>query len=362
MDNRDYPDESRWIAGFEGDRRVVLAKIGPFRRLFVRPRDYVKRFHHRVFELVIEDWDIVLEPPSLGSLCTVTAHLSIRFQPTLAFAREHLEHLEHLGEHIRQQYRSLLKDAAEEQLRALESVSWLDQGHAQLERDIEDLIHELLAIRDIQSRCRCHVDATFADVDIDQLDADIASADPTRNSIALQILQRRRDTVERVARERHEQQLMEQRLRLEQQNRLLELLKEETALLREQQHEQVLQARETLLADETCEAEKIDSEIRLKRERLRHETELKRLELEANLQEKSQRSSSYHDVHEHLQREIELLAMERQRLALEEEIHKTKLARAKGWVIGARKRFPLGQGDDTEEPAEGRFDQPSENG
>jgi hypothetical protein len=45
------------------------------------------------------------------------------------------------------------------------------------------------------------------------------------------------------------------------------------------------------------------------------------------------------DVELHLRREIELLALERQRLGLEEEIHDVRVARAKGWVINARRRF-----------------------
>ena len=359
MDDFDRePDDALWIAGFEGDRRVVLAKLGPYQRLFARPRHYARRFYHRVHELIIEDWDLPLETPSLGNFCSVTATLAIRFQPTLAFAREHIEHLHHLGEHIRTQYRCLLKDAAEAELRSLESVEWLESGHAELERHIESLVHELLAIRDIQSRCHCRIVATFAEIDPDRLDEDIASADPARNSIALQILRQRRDTLERAARERHEELLLEQRLNLEQESKLLELLRQETALIHEQQLEQVRQSRETLLGEETREAEKIDSDIRLKRERLRQEAELKRLTLEASLEEKNERAANYEEVRIHLEREIELLAMERQRLSLEEEIHKTKLDRARGWVVGATKRFSLGRDNGT--AVEGKLNEESD--
>ncbi|NDG88085.1 MAG: hypothetical protein EBY15_09115 [Gammaproteobacteria bacterium] len=101
----------------------------------------------------------------------------------------------------------------------------------------------------------------------------------------------------------------------------------------------VLRAREVLQSEEIRESEKIDSEIRIKRERLRHETELSRLELKANLDEKEERTSNFTEVQSHLQKEIELLAMERQRLALEEEIHKTKVTRAKGWFSGVKNMF-----------------------
>lgn len=394
-------DSERWITGFEGDRRVVLARIGPFQRVFARPAHYVKRIHHRVYTLLIEDWEIPLDPLSLGTLCKVRASLNIRFQPTLACAREHIEQIDRLGDHIREQYRCLIKDAAEAELRALESINWLDDGHARLERSIEDLVHELLAIRDIQSRCRCRIEAAFADVDMDRVDEDIASADPLRNAIALQILRRRRDTLERVARERHEQQLLEQRLELEHQQHqretleslarsqreqelleqrlqleqeqrrrdteerlarieyqqslleqqlkldhqraMLDLLRQETELLRAQQQEKVEQVREALHVDEISEAERIRTERRLKEERLQHELELQRLEQDSRLAEHNEQAASFNQIHDHLQREIELLALERQRLTMEEEVHKTKLARAKGWFVGAKSRFPLGK-------------------
>ena len=318
----DYPlgdEESRWIAGFEGDRRVVLSQWGPWKRLFARPRDYTRKFHHRVIDLRIEDWTLRLTPPALGQLCTFSATLDIRFQPTLPFARQHLDHLDHLGNHIRSLFHPVIRDAAEEALRDLESGAWLELGHGRLERDIEDLVQELLALRDVQSRCRCRIDATFTEVDPDQLNADIASTDPARNLVALQLMKRQRESQERLARERHHHYLMEQKLRLEQQSEVLELMRRETDMIKAQESELTLKAREQLLAEESRQRERIESDVRLMRERIRLESEVKDLELQASLEEKHQRETSFPDVHGHLQREIELLAMERQRLALEDE-------------------------------------------
>ncbi|HAZ41265.1 MAG TPA: hypothetical protein DCY52_03255 [Methylococcaceae bacterium] len=335
----DYPlgdEESRWIAGFEGDRRVVLSQWGPWKRLFARPRDYTRKFHHRVIDLRIEDWTLRLTPPALGQLCTFSATLDIRFQPTLPFARQHLDHLDHLGNHIRSLFHPVIRDAAEEALRDLESGAWLELGHGRLERDIEDLVQELLALRDVQSRCRCRIDATFTEVDPDQLNADIASTDPARNLVALQLMKRQRESQERLARERHHHYLMEQKLRLEQQSEVLELMRRETDMIKAQESELTLKAREQLLAEESRQRERIESDVRLMRERIRLESEVKDLELQASLEEKHQRETSFPDVHGHLQREIELLAMERQRLALEDEIQKTKQTRAQGWFSNVR--------------------------
>ena len=230
----------------------------------------------------------------------------------------------------------MIRDAAEEALRDLESGAWLELGHGRLERDIEDLVQELLALRDVQSRCRCRIDATFAEVDPDQLNADMASTDPARNLVALQLLKRQRESQERLAREQHHQYLMEQKLRLEQQSEVLELMRRETDMIKAQESELTLKAREQLLAEEARQRERIESDVRLMRERIRLESEVKELELQASLDEKHQRESSFPDVHGHLQREIELLAMERQRLALEDEIQKTKQTRAQGWFSNVR--------------------------
>jgi L-ribulose-5-phosphate 3-epimerase UlaE len=79
---------------------------------------------------------------------------------------------------------------------------------------------------------------------------------------------------------------------------------------------------------------------------------LRKLEMEADVDEKNRRAQTMDDMDAHLRREIELLAMERQRLLLEEEIREVKVAKAKGWVINAKRRFPLGGGA-KEEPTDG---------
>jgi hypothetical protein len=347
-------DDARWLAGFEGDRRVVVARLGPYRRIFPRPQHYVRRFHHRVHELTIEDWRLPLESPQLGPLCRIEASLTIRFQPTLEFAREHLEHIGALTDYIRTQYQTLLQDAAEVELQALKSCQWMEQGHEPLEQKIEDLIHELLAIRDIQSRCRCRIEAVFTGIDRD-LDEDLASTDPHRSGMAQQILKRQREAAERVVRERLEQDLLENRLKLEQQERMLNLLKHETELLRRRQEQESAMAREELLGEEARQSERLGSEIRLRQARILHENDLKRLELEGALEEKQQNAAAIGDVHAHLQKEVELLAMERQRLTLEEEIHAIKKARSHGWMGGVKSRFLGTEEQNPAIPAPGRL-------
>lgn len=351
------PEELYWEAGFEGDRRIVVSRLGPFRRIFARPKGYSQRFYHRVYELGIEDWQIPLEPPHLGPLCTLEASLSVRFQATLRFAREHIDRVDDLAGHIKASYQTLLRDAAEQELRALESAAWLDEGHADLERKIENIVHEILAIRDIQSRCRCRIETRFASPE--RVDEHAGTSDARHNGIVLELLKRRRDTAERLARENYEREALEQRLKLEHEERMLTLLEREAELRRLRQERETEKVRTELAADETRYSEQIDSEIRLREERIRHEARLRQMELEADLQEKSLRAEAISDVENHLRREIELLAMERQRLALEEEIHEAKVARSRGWVIGAKRKFPLGEDQNNARPVDAEISRDS---
>jgi hypothetical protein len=336
----------QWEAGFEGDRRIVVARLGPYMRVFSRPKRYAKRFYHRVYELSIEDWPIPLEPLRLGPLCTIEARLSLRFQPTLKFAREHLDRIDDLGGYIRSTYLTLLQDSAEQELRELQPTEGLERDCVAVERRIEDFVHELLAMREIQCRARCVIEVAFADPD--SLDERTATADPKHREVYLELLRRRREATERLAREHYEQQLHEQRLKLEHEERKLDLLRKEADLRRQRQEQETEQVRLDLTADEVRYSEQIDSEIRLREERIRHEARLRQMELEADLAEKNLRAEALTDVERHLRREIELLALERQRLMLEEDIHDVKVARAKGWTVGSKRR-PLA-GDSERSP------------
>lgn len=328
-------DDDRWIAGFEGDRRIVVARLGPYLRVFPRPENFTRRFYHRVYTLPIVDWQLALEPPHLGPLCTASARLAIRFQATCRYASEHVEHLDDLAAYIKTQYQSLLQDAAESELKALQAGEWLEHGQDRLAQQIEDLVHEVLAIRNIQSRCRCSIDAHFHEVDPAVIHADLCSTDLTRKRIALKTLRRHHEITEHLTRNRHEGERQEQQLKLENQEKLLEFMRRETELLQLRQQEELTQVRHAILNDETRHSENIDSRLRQQQEQLRHEAELKRMGLAAALNEKAERATVLTEVQTHLEREIELLAMERQRIALEEEINTIKQSRVRGWISGS---------------------------
>jgi hypothetical protein len=340
--------EQAWEAGFEGDRRVVVAQWGPFRRVFPRPKTFSRRFYHRVYDLAIDDWHLPLQAPDLGPLCQAQAALHIRFQATFRFAEEHLDQIGRLGQHIQSSYKTLLQDAAEQELRRLETPGWLDHGHDHLERRVENVVHELLAIRNIQSRARCRIETRL-------LDAEISADSPSlsgvkQSSVALELTRRRREEEEQLMRERYQMLVAEQTLKLEHEERMLELQERENRLRRLKQQREKEETEAELTAERMRHAAQVENDIKLQEDRIRHEARVRQLELEADVAEKALRAEAIDDVESHLRREIELLAMERHRLALEQEIHEVKVARAKGWVINAKRRFPLG--DDSAKPQE----------
>jgi hypothetical protein len=344
----DQDRDWHWEAGFEGDRRIVVSRFGPFRRVFPRPKRFLKRFYHHVHELLIEDWSFPLEPLRLGPLCTIEANLSIRFQPTVKFAREHLECIADFGGHIRTHYRALLQDAAEQVLGSLEAGDWLDRGYAEVERRIENVVHELLAMRDIQSRSRCTIETAF--VDAEDLEEHAATVDPRYRGIYNELLKRRRESLLQLERERCAREAYERQLKLQHEERMAELARKEAELLRLRQVQETEQIRAEMSVEEMRAREQYDSELRLREERILHESRLKQIELETELAERQRRAEAMNDVENHLRREIEFLALERQRLLLEEEIHDVKVAKAKGWIINAKRRFPLGESQDNLPP------------
>lgn len=317
-----------------------MSVLGPYRRVFPRPKRFVRRFYHRVYELKIEDWQITLEPLKLGALCTIEAELAIRFQPTVKYACENFEHIENLGAYIKANYRTLVQDAAETELRRLER-NQLDDDPARMERRIENAVNELLVTHNIQCRARCTIRTEFADLENIEKHAD--TIDSKHNGIYLELIRRRRQLSESLAREQYDRETTERKLRLEHEERMLELMRREAELREALRNQEAEHDRAEITAEETRTAERYDAELRLREARIRHESQLKQMELEAELSEKTRRAKAFDDIENHLKREIELLVLERQRLLLEDEIRDVKVAKAKGWIINAKRRFPLGE-------------------
>jgi hypothetical protein len=337
----DLNDDDGWDAGFESGRRLVLGRLGPVQWVFQRPERFVRRFFHRVYPLSIEDWTLPLPPLHLGSLCNIAASLRIRFQPTIRFAREHLDHLDDLAGHIRTSHAGLLQDLTEQELHRLEwDTSWLEQGCAAVERTIERNVSEHLAIRDIQCRVRCSVQPSFGD--LSQISADSVAPWSRHRALYLTLMQRHKHAEEEHHRSVTEYSRLSRERELEREHQTLDLERQREVVAKAKLEADIERLKTDLAAEERRQAERRETELRLRKEQIAQTAALRNLELEADLEEKNRRAQTMDEMENHLKREIELLAMERQRLLLEEEIREVKVAKAKGWVINAKRRFPLG--------------------
>jgi hypothetical protein len=342
------PDIERWDPGFVGDHYVVAARLGPFRKLFLKPRDFTPRFYHRLTELAIEDWSLPVPDLNLGGSLRIGVDLSVRFQPTLDYVRAHPDSLDQLAHVIKLRYQRVLLDLALEELRMLEDPFWLTEGCAGIERRVEALTNEALAAQGIRCRARCVLTPEFEALD----EAEVENLPPwsSHRPLYLALLQRQRDLAAEAERRRREQEAQDEAARLERERARLALEQRETELRKAKFVHETERLKMELATEEALQAERRAAETRQKEEQVRHEQKLREMEIEAELQSKARRAEAMDDADARLRREIELLALERQRLLLEEEVKDIKLAKAKGWIINASRRFQLGQNAEFDGP------------
>ncbi len=274
--------ENQWDAGFEGGRYIVMARLGPFIRTFQRPPEFRRRFWHSVHELAIRDWSIALAPLHLDQLCVIESELRIRYQPTLRYAREHLEFLPELNAQLENNLEVLLKDIAEEEIRGMESdFAWLEEGPGAYEKAVVDSVNEVLVIRGIRCRTRCRIEPRFAPIDV----VDLAALPPwpRHRAIYQEFLRRRREAQERLLREQTEEAAGERRLLLEREATLLELAREEEQQRQARQTLELQNLQAEMAAEEALLAERLDSETRRTENRIRHEAKLRQMQAEGEL-------------------------------------------------------------------------------
>lgn len=341
-------DAERWDPGFVGDHYVVTARLGPFRKLFLKPRDFTPRIYHRLTELTIEDWSLPVPDLMLGEALRIGVELSVRFQPTLDYARGNPDSLDQLAHAIKLRYQRVLLDMALEELRMLEDPFWLTEGCAGIERRVEILTNEALAAQGIRCRTRCVLTPEFEVLDEVEVE-NLPPWSPYR-PLYRALLQRQRDLAAEAERRRLEQEAQDEAARLKREHARLALERRETELRQARHEHETERLKAELAAEEALQAERRAAEARQKEEQLRHEQKLREMEIEAELKSKARRAEAMDDADARLRREIELLALERQRLLLEEEVKDIKLAKAKGWIINASRRFQLGQDAEFDEP------------
>lgn len=324
------PDkEPMWDPGFDPERTLTVASLGKLHWTYPSRHTWANWFQHRVIPVPIEDWPIDLDEWRLGHWCTVHTRLDIRFQPELSFVQGRWREFSSPGEWVRLQYRTAVQEKVEQIFDALPPEIWLNPHEVRLESFIEGEIEEFLTLNSIQSRCRCSIRFTFVDAEPD------LTRDVTINPAHLEVISALRARLHaehmRLERERFEQIAEANRVKIEQQVKIIEMLRLETATLDLRQEEETRKVRAEMALQEMAAREKLDSEMRMGLEQIQQENKLRQARFESELSERNSRATALNAVEQHLHREIEFLTLERQRLLLEGEIQETRLARLKGW-------------------------------
>ncbi len=294
-----------WDPGFEGDRRIVVARLGPFLRLYRCPRHFVKRFYHTVYDLAIEDWTVNMEQKLLGGLCVMHVELSVRFQPTLTYVEEHFDALLDVARHIKSHYQMLLEDAIQEELLTAEANHWIPDRLTEIEHRIEDRINESLMVQHIQCRTGCRLDPVFQELN----EEDWALDGRFRHRSAyLEVMRRHHEF-----RDKRNHELFRQ-LEHDDQTRLVH----EEKVFEQQRHEEVLQLEKK--KKETAQLRMLlEEEEKHHAARLSHGSRLKRMERDAAMKDKAEELSEQLRGEHELQREKDKKEMERLKMVLEEE-------------------------------------------
>lgn len=285
-----------WDPGFDGDRQVILVKLGPYQKLFQRPALFTRRFYHRVYRLPIEDWQIHSKTQLYGGFCTLDTLLAIRFQATVKYATLHSDILPEINQHIKSSVEIVIKDAIDQELELLDDGSWIETGLPDVEKRIQTRINEALIMQHIQCRTACEMHPTFIDIkQRPSLD------DPfTREDIYLKILKKNQEFQERQNHVQFQQQQKLEQQRLEQQRKLIEQRRQEEELKRAEQASNAEAARLQLEERERQLSEQLDIEQRLHREQVKHQALLKELEQEASREAEQRQQAKQQEVEQQL--------------------------------------------------------------
>lgn len=269
------PDAAtEWFADFDADRQLVIARLGPYRRLFLRPKKFTRRFYHQLYPLPIEHWPYHRQFRLFDDFCTVDMHLDLRFQATLTYAQTNSEVLPDINIHIRANYAGLLDELFTRELQYLEDGVWVQTGLADMEKRIANSVRELLAIQQIQSQALLRINARFETFPAVKPGPDNVYLQVMKKSYEITSQQQQEAARQNILQEQHSQ-LEKQRLMRELQQQT-ELAAQEQALLAEKQLRLLNEKREQIARQQVVEKT-------LRATNLRHQTELKAMHVDSEL-------------------------------------------------------------------------------
>lgn len=274
--NDDIAVSETWDPVFDADRQLVLTKLGPYWKLFLRPEGFVRRFYHLIYPLPVENWLINHQIKLYDGFCTIDAMLDIRFQATLKYARSNMDILADINGHIKTAYEDLLINLIDKELLNLSDGAWVQKGLTDIEKKISLATSEMLVLQNIQSQTLCTLKASFEEFPDVQL---------AQESVYLCVLKKNFEFNDAQREELFRQEQEIEKQKLEHKQKQLEQLNRDAELDRLKQSQNALNTKLLLEEKEKQLLEQFEIEKRLHAEKVKHENSLKEITLEAELQE-----------------------------------------------------------------------------
>jgi hypothetical protein len=260
----------------------VVAKFGPYQRLFLRPQKFSKRFYHQLYPLSIEHWPHHRQYRLFDDFCSVDIQLDIRFQATLPYVLINSELLPVINQHIRDSYTELLNDIFIKELPNLEDGVWVQTGLGDMEKRISVAACELLAIQQIQAQASCTIAARFET---------FPNVAPGLNNIYLHVMKKSFEMTDQQNREAARQRQLLEQQELADKQRHFDYFQHLTEL--ELQEQTILAEKARRLLEDQADqlALRLLIEKRIHGEQTHHDAQLKEMQFDSELRLEEQRQS-----------------------------------------------------------------------
>lgn len=269
----------QWVAGFDPDRQAVLLKIGPYKKLFLRPAKFTRRFYHQLYPLTIESWPHRWQIPLFDDFCRLDVDVNLRFQATLQYVHRHAELVASINQHIKSLYQEVVADIVNRELQNLAHGHWVREGLTRHEQRIATDLCEFFTVQQIQAEAVCKMTANFAEFPDVQLGKD---------SVFVNVLRKTFEFNQEKARETLRQQRIAEQMELQEQQRQLEHQQQLAEMQRQIQQQQAEAQMQRLQDQELQLAEQREIEKRLHAEEIRHQQQLQEIGFDIESQAQQQ--------------------------------------------------------------------------
>ena len=260
-----------WEVGFDVDRQVIYSKLGLYKKVFLRPPNFIKRFYHSVYPLPIEEWQCTDKVELYNGFCTVDIDLDVKFQATYQYALSNIEILSELNQHIKDAYYVLVTDIVYRELLELSDDSWVQQGGMEsIQKAICKKINEMLIIKNIQSQITCKLTPTFDKFPDVELSKDSVYFSVLKKSFEFKDEQKKALFHQQQAEEK--QSIAQKSIQLERMNQIAEL--DRQRLLLQSENNKLLLKEKISQQQEQFEIKK-----KLHADKIAHHNELKEMSL-----------------------------------------------------------------------------------